>query len=948
MRSIAVARRHLAWLAIFLLLLAVTEAPVRAQETVNHASVGGRVADPQGGLVPGARITARHIETGVVSETTTDGEGRFRFPYLKVGAYEIRAHLQGFSDVARLLTLTVGAAFDLPMVLSVAGVDASITVRGQAPVLEGARSQIAGTITQTEVNALPMNGRNFLDLALLVPGVSPTNTASTQLFAETSAVPGQGLSIGSQRNFSNNFIVDGLSANDDAAGLSGITYSVDAVEQFQVVTSGGQAELGRALGGYVNVVTRSGTNNLHGDLYGYFRDDALNAANALTGVTLPMNQKQYGASLGGPAVRNRTFYFANVERRDLEQTGVVTVPQPTIDTINARLAQVSYPGAAVRTGVYPNPVDTTNMLAKLDHLVSGNDSLGVRYSLYRATSSNQRGVGGTATPSASSGLDNVDHSAAFSNTLTLSPRTVNETRAQVAYSDLKAYPSDPIGPQVSIAGVASFGTLSSSPQRRVTRMVQVVNNISHHVGAHALRAGVDVLVNDTTITFPRAVRGSYTFSSLANFLSGTYNNSGFTQTFGETVVGQANPNVGMYVQDEWRAGSELTLNAGLRYDLQFLETIHTDRNNVAPRVGFAWSPSAWDGTVIRGSAGIFFDRIPLRALANALLSAGNTTGLSELRQIGVSLSPTQAGAPLFPNVLPAAVPSVTLVNLTTMDRDIQNAHSRQASLEVERQLGEAGSYSIGYQYLKGENLIISINQNVPTCVAAGTNNGCRPNPGYANNGQYSSAAETTYHGLHLSFVQRPLRWGHYRVGYTLSKALNNVGEFFFSSPIDPFDLSKDWGRSDDDQRHRLVIAGSVNTPTGSADTSWERLTHGFQVSTLVQWYSALPFNVTSGVTTIQGTTGRPMVNGQFIPRNAGVGSDFFSLGLRASRSFRLGSTLRAEGVVEAFNLTNRRNAITRNGNFGAGAYPTNPVPTFNQITAVGEPRTVQLAVRLRF
>ena len=135
-----------------------------------------------------------------------------------------------------------------------------VTVTAQATVLEAARSQIAGTVSQAEVQNLPMNGRNFLDLALLVPGVSPTNVGSTQLFAETSAVPGQGISVGSQRNFSNNFIVDGLSANDDAAGLSGIPYGVDAVDQFQVVTSGGQAELGRALGGYVNVVTKSGTN----------------------------------------------------------------------------------------------------------------------------------------------------------------------------------------------------------------------------------------------------------------------------------------------------------------------------------------------------------------------------------------------------------------------------------------------------------------------------------------------------------------------------------------------------------------------------------------------------------------------------------------------------------------------------------------------------------------
>ena len=195
-----------------------------------------------------------------------------------------------------------------------------------------------------------MNGRNFLDLALLVPGVSPTNIGSTQLFAETSAVPGQGLSIGSQRNFSNNFIVDGLSANDDAAGLSGMPYGVDAVDQFQVVTSGGQAELGRALGGYISVVTKSGTNALHGDVYGYFRDDSLNATNALLreqgGKKPPMSQKQYGGSLGGPLVRNRSFYFANVEQRRLDQTGLATISADNVDVINARLAAVVVSGLA--------------------------------------------------------------------------------------------------------------------------------------------------------------------------------------------------------------------------------------------------------------------------------------------------------------------------------------------------------------------------------------------------------------------------------------------------------------------------------------------------------------------------------------------------------------------------------------------------------------------------
>ncbi len=149
--------------------------------------------------------------------------------------------------------------------------------------------------------SLPLNGRNFLDLALLVPGVSPTNVGGgTQLFAETSAVPGVGLSVASQRNLSNNFMVDGLSANDDAAALSGISFSVDAVDQFQVVTSGGQAELGRALGGHINIATKSGTNMWRGDLYGFFRDDRFNGNNALSGTKLPMHQNQFGGSARWP------------------------------------------------------------------------------------------------------------------------------------------------------------------------------------------------------------------------------------------------------------------------------------------------------------------------------------------------------------------------------------------------------------------------------------------------------------------------------------------------------------------------------------------------------------------------------------------------------------------------------------------------------------------------
>ena len=278
------------------------------QQNVTSGTLSGRIEDSSGAVVSGANITVTNLETNQRLTASTDEEGRYRFPYLRTGAYDVHIEASGFAAVNRQLTVSVGQSLELPVKLEVAGVSAQVHVGGsEVPLIETVRTQVTETIRPREIAELPLNGRNYLDLALLVPGVSPTNTGSNQRFAETSAVPGQGISVAGQRNLYNSFIVDGVSANDDAADLTGTYYSEEVIDQFQVVTSGGIAEFGRASGGVVNILTRSGTNDWRGNLYGFFRNQRFDARNPLAPTKDLLTQAQYGATAGGPLRRDRTF-----------------------------------------------------------------------------------------------------------------------------------------------------------------------------------------------------------------------------------------------------------------------------------------------------------------------------------------------------------------------------------------------------------------------------------------------------------------------------------------------------------------------------------------------------------------------------------------------------------------------------------------------------------------
>ena len=226
-----------------------------------------------------------------------------------------------------------------------------------------------------------------------------------------------------------------------------------------------------------------------------------------------------------------------------------------------------------------------------------------------------------------------------------------------------------------------------------------------------------------------------------------------------------------------------------------------------------------------------------------------------------------------------------LFNFSTMNPNMKNAYSQQGNFEIEQQLGKSATLSVGYQHVRGLHLIVSENQNVPTCAAVGTNNGCRPNPSYGNDSQYSSVADSHYDGPHISFIQRPVKWGFYRVSYTYSKALDDVSEFFFSAPLNNYNIWQDYSRSDDDQRSRLTFEGTIHSSLENANTAWERLSHGFQLTSSLAAYSPLPFNITTGSNTIQGTGARPTIDGAFINRNAGEGFSTLNMNIRLSRTF---------------------------------------------------------------
>jgi hypothetical protein len=914
-----------------LVVCVVVPAVATAQQTIASASITGTVTDASEAVLLQAPVRLVNRDTNQAMETVTDDRGRFRFVYVPVGSYQLLASAPGLVATSVGVVAAVGQVLDVPVRLTMATADATVTVTATAPIVEAGRTPIASVVTPREIESLPLNGRNYLDLALLVPNVSRTNTRSNERFAETSAVPGTGLSVASQRNIGNTFIVDGLSANDDAADLAGTSFAEEVIREFQVVTSGASAEFGRASTGIVNVVTKSGTNQFRGRGYGFLRNQRFDARNPLATREDPITQGQYGLTMSGPLSVSRSFWFANLERTQQDKNGVVTISPSSVAAINGALAAVNYPGPSISTGEFLTGYDSTNLFGRVDHELISGGRLQLRYSLYDVRSLNARNVGGISTVTRGTGLDDVDHTVAVGWQSSLRPSVINDVRAMWTRSHLMAQPNDLVGPAVSISGLANLGTSTTSPTLRNVDVLQLAETVTLQRSRQLFKVGIDFLYNDLTIDFPGALQGSYTFTSLANLQRGTYQQ--YQQAFGDPSLSQSNPNVGVFAQTEWTLHPSVTLNAGLRYDLQWLpDPIHVDSNNVSPRLGVAWA-SVDRQTVVRAAAGVYFDRTPLRATSNALQRDG-------VRYRVAVLSFGQEGAPVFPQVLPS-FPSGVVTAITTIDPALQNGRSEQAAVQVERAIGRATSVAAAYSYQRGHHIIMSRNVNVPTLTAAqaallGVPNLGRPNPEFANISRFEGIGDAWVHGVTMSMIVRPVSWGSSRLSYTLSRAEDTAGNAFFSTPQDNANIAAEKGPSDNDQRHRFVMSGTIGG---------ERLRalHGVEIGYVMSYATGVPFNILAGSDLNNDTNNNDRPAG--VSRNSGRQPSTSSVDLRVGRSFRMSSRHSVEAMVEAFNVFNRVNILAVNSTFGSG---TLPLPTFGLPTLAGDPRQIQLGLRWNF
>jgi hypothetical protein len=962
-------RRTLAVLVVTLTAMLAPAAVARAQE----AALSGTIADATGGVLPGVTVTAVHEATGNVFIGVTDGTGAYRIP-ARAGSYRVTAELAGFTAVTRTgVELLVGQQVTVNFQMVLSTVQESVTVTGEAPLVDTTTSSLTGNIDPRQMQDLPVLGRNWIDLVTLAPG-SRANAVSEQ---------GEPVAGTSRRDFQIN--VDGQQVTSNLTPTaSQPRISRDAIAEFQFVSSRFDATQGRSSGVQVNAITKSGTNAFAGTLSGYFRHDRFNAADPLLGRVLPYSQQQISSTYGGPVVRDRFHFFGYYEYDRNPATVGFETPFPSFNFTLTSLRRTDLAGL------------------RLDYQLSPEIRFMVRGNLYNKDIPYE-GAGG-ATNHPASMFNNITRMKGSTASLTqvLSSRAVNEVRAgwQSLYYDNENYtqwaqhPAASQGitagsPRITFVGFAISGN-ANQPQYLGQDLYSLRDDLSASFtarGRHDLKIGGEYLFADYRMLNTRNgmgvidAQGGRPPANLEQLFpvwddASTWNLNAisplvrrYTIGIGNFLYNQKRHVAAAWVQDDWTMTPRLTLNLGVRWDSAFgvfanevelLPWLEADRVgepfNLAPRLGFAYSLN--DRTVVRGGGGLYFGEV-LNNISSFTLSYANTAQI-ELENDGrpdFASNPFNGPIPSFEQakqrlcpVNPA--PRCLRPFTNTMAPPPAWAaipYSYQSSIGVQRQLGERMALEADYVYTGGrkerfgQGHTPQFNMNLTFDPATGANYrfndiSRRVDPNWGVVQWEIFDRRSNYHALQTSLTKRMSnRWqgsASYTVGALRDDDPLPLSGFDQVRFAVPGDLGGEYGLADTDQRHRFVFNGL-----------WD-VGFGFQVSGLYlygsgdraqTYYGGDPRNTGR-------SNSRLRPNGTIVPRNGFVADPIHRVDARVQRRIPITSRVAVTGIVEAFNLFNRENfgeytIVESNARFGQPVRSTN---------VAYQPRMIQLGFRTTF
>lgn len=974
-------------------LIAFLFSAVCAPAQTATATLSGTVRDPGGLVVPGAQLTLLHTTTGATRTATSDAQGRYSFPALDPGTYELRAEMKGFKTVALSgVVVTVGGSAVADVSLPLGNVSESVAVASREQLIEPQSMEVSRVVASREIQALPIGGRNFVDFVKLSSGVAlGRENVGGGPFKEPDAGVGAAavprLTFGGQTELNTLIQVDGVDNIQTFTGLPRATPSLEAAREFRVLNSSYLAEYGRALGGFVNIVTKSGDNDFHGSLYYFGENQALNATPILSPRNPAQRQNQYGLTLGGPLVKDRTFFFANYEgQRRAESNKFSQVILSNLAAINAtRVAFGLHP--EVDNVLRSNDYD--QFLTKLDQHFSTNNTLTARYNLQAASTNGFLGGGGRASPASSTARNSEtrDQSLEVSDVAVLSPRLVNEARFQWARRRF-SFDSVLSEPALEMSNLIIMGKSTSDVDFYRESRGQVGENLSLISGGHQWKFGFDYnqlrdqsvwnLFFPARIIFPSlpaflAFRPNST-SGPVNFwwprLTTAASHPGFSLPFSNAVPADWVPatilhldhdSYGFFAQDQWKLSPQWSLTFGVRYDFENYPSRYIsqkDWNNFQPRAGLAYSYNKKG--VIRAGFGIYNDRI-----------AGSVGQVFQAPEWSSRGDQANAGK-LYPGVAPFAgrfrqinavgpdATPATIAFLTTgkvpangvstladnVDSRLRTPYSEQASLQISQEIGGGVAVTAGYLFVHGVKLLgHTANLNAFQTGLLSTGKPILAGRQFPELGNFiviGNVGSTTYHGASLELEKRFTQNFGFHSSYTFSKTIGNVDSITNLADV-PEGFASERALSRQHVKHRYTLSLLSQAPKTFG------VLRDFKLSSLVTLESGRYFTVFAG--SDANADGNPNSDRPgLLGRNTLEGPGLATWDLRVARELRFKERWSGEFSFDFFNLLNKLNIKDLNTVYGGIdlAQPPNPILGYLTPRDAFNPRQIQFGLKIRF